>query len=315
MVRRHYSLPSLNALAAFEAAARHLSLTRAATELNVTPGAVSKQVKALESEIGRPLFLRLHRAMELTPEGETVARALQEAFERVSATLQQVSQNPALRSVSIGSTMAFAQFWLMPRLHDFWNAHQDIVIDHMISDRNADLFRNDVDLRIRYGDGEWQDETAVKLFDDRIAAVASPGFAARHKVKQAKDMAGLPLLSVEGVDWTWTTWSDFLRAAPQARPAPLQQLRHRIAGGPGRAGPGPRLDEHDQAPAVEACAGTGHEQRDCGTSGLLCDLEQQAGAVARSRDLARLAAVPIRLSLPQARLVTSSGCALQVPCA
>lgn len=212
MVRRHYSLPSLNALAAFEAAARHLSLTRAATELNVTPGAVSKQVKALELEIGRPLFLRLHRAMELTPEGETVARALQEAFERVSATLQQVSHNPALRSVSIGSTMAFAQFWLMPRLHDFWNAHQDIVIDHMISDRNADLFRNDVDLRIRYGDGGWPDETAVKLFDDRIAAVASPGFAARHKVKQAKDMAGLPLLSVEGVDWTWTTWSDFLRA-------------------------------------------------------------------------------------------------------
>ena len=70
MVRRHYSLPSLNALAAFEAAARHLSLTRAAQELNVTPGAVSKQVKMLEDEIGRPLFLRLHRALALTPEGD-----------------------------------------------------------------------------------------------------------------------------------------------------------------------------------------------------------------------------------------------------
>ena len=212
MVRRHYSLPSLNALAAFEAAARHLSLTRAATELNVTPGAVSKQVKALEGEIGRPLFLRLHRALELTPEGETVARALQEAFDRVSATLQQVSQNPAMRSVSIGSTMAFAQFWLMPRLHDFWNAHQDIVIDHMISDRNADLFRNDVDLRIRYGDGLWPEETAVRLFGDRIAAVASPAFLARHRIKSPRDLVGLPMLSVEGVDWTWTTWSDFLRA-------------------------------------------------------------------------------------------------------
>ena len=213
MVRRHYSLPSLNALAAFEAAARYLSLTRAAAELNVTPGAVSKQVKALETEIGRPLFLRLHRSMELTPEGETVARSLREAFERVSATLQQVSHNPALRSVSIGSTMAFAQFWLMPRLHDFWNAHQDIVIDHMISDRNADLFRNDVELRVRYGDGNWSDETAVKLFGDRIAAVASPNFATRHKIKSTRDMAGLPLLSVEGVDWSWTTWSDFLRAS------------------------------------------------------------------------------------------------------
>jgi DNA-binding transcriptional LysR family regulator len=213
MVRRHYSLPSLNALAAFESAARHLSLTRAASELNVTPGAVSKQVKSLENEVGRPLFVRLHRALELTPEGEIVAKALQDAFERVSATLQQVSHNPATRAVSIGSTMAFAQYWLMPRLHGFWTAHQDIVVDHMISDRNADLFRTDVDLRIRYGDGQWPDETAVKFFDDRIAAVASPAFLARHPIRSARDLAGLPLLSVEGVDWTWTTWSDFLRAA------------------------------------------------------------------------------------------------------
>ena len=216
MVRRHYSLPSLNALAAFESAARHLSLTRAASELNVTPGAVSKQVKALETDLGRPLFVRLHRALELTPEGEVVAQALQDAFERVSSVLQQVSHNPAMRSVSIGSTMAFAQFWLMPRLHEFWNAHQDIVIDHMISDRNADLFRNDVNLRIRYGDGQWPDEMAVKFFDDRIAAVASPAFLARHKIKSVRDMAVLPLLSVEGVDWTWTTWPDFLRAAGAA---------------------------------------------------------------------------------------------------
>jgi len=211
MVRRHYSLPSLNALAAFEAAARHLSLTRAAVELNVTPGAVSKQVKTLEDEIGRPLFVRLHRALELTPEGEIVARSLREAFERVSVTLQQVSRNATMRSVSIGCTMAFAQLWLIPRLGDFWNTHQDIVIDHIISDRTQDLHRTDVELRIRYGDGSWPDEEAARLFGDHIVAVASPAFQARHKVKSVKEMAGLPLLSVEGVDWTWTTWADFLR--------------------------------------------------------------------------------------------------------
>ena len=219
MVRRHYSLPSLNALAAFEAAARHMSLTRAAQELNVTPGAVSKQVKLLEEEIGRPVFVRLHRALALTPEGETVYRSLRDAFERVSATLRQVSQSSGLRTVSIGSTMAFAQLWLMPRLGDFWNAHQDIVIDHMISDRTQDLYRPDVDLRLRYGDGSWPDEEASKLFGDRIIAVAGPGFAAGCKVKSAKDLAELPLLSVEGVDWTWTTWADFLRetGAPHRR--------------------------------------------------------------------------------------------------
>lgn len=210
MVRRHYSLPSLNALAAFEAAARHLSLTRAAVELNVTPGAVSKQVKILEEEIGRPLFVRLHRALELTPEGEIVARSLRDGFERISDTLQQVSQRNALRSVSIGSTMAVAQLWLIPRLGGFWDANPDIVIDHMISDRTQDLHRPDLDLRIRYGDGSWPGEVATRLFGDRIIAVASPAFQARHKVKSVKEMAILPLLSVEGVDWSWTTWAEFL---------------------------------------------------------------------------------------------------------
>ena len=213
MVRRHYSLPSLNGLAAFEAAARHLSLTRAALELNVTPGAVSKQVKMLEGEIGRPLFLRLHRALELTPEGHAVAQSLKDAFERVSATLRQIGQMGSPRSVSIGTTMAVAQLWLMPRLGDFWTAHQDIVIDHIISDRTQDLYRADVDLRVRYGDGNWPEEESTLLFGDRIAAVAAPGFLAAHKVKSPKDLSGLPLLSVEGVDWTWTTWADFLREA------------------------------------------------------------------------------------------------------
>ncbi len=213
MVRRHYDLPSLNALAAFEAAARHLSLTRAAAELSVTPGAVSKQVKALEDQIGRPLFLRLHRALELTPEGQAVYQSLKDAFERVSATIRQVGSSGSPRSVSIGTTMAFAQLWLMPRLGDFWTSHQDIVLDHIISDRAQEANRAGVDLRVRYGDGNFTDEASTLLFGDRIIAVAAPGFLARHKVKGVQDLSALPLLSVEGVDWTWTTWAEFLKAA------------------------------------------------------------------------------------------------------
>ena len=219
MVRRHHNLPSLNALAAFEAAARHASLTRAADELGVTPGAVSKQVKLLEEQIGRPLFVRLHRALQLTADGEVVAAAMQDAFERVSATLRQVANSGGLRSVSIGSTMAFAQLWLMPRLGTFWNAHQDIIIDHVISDRTQDLHRPDLDLRVRYGDGQWPDEIAEKLFDDRICAVASPRFAEASRPRTLRDLVDLQLLSVEGVDWTWTTWADFMRetGAPRRR--------------------------------------------------------------------------------------------------
>lgn len=213
MVRRHYDLPSLNALAAFEAAARHASLTRAAEELNVTPGAVSKQVKALEEEIGRPLFLRLHRALELTPEGHAVFESLKDAFERVSGTIRQVGLMGSPRTVSIGTTMAFAQLWLMPRLGDFWTSHQDIVIDHIISDRTHEPRRSGLDLQVRYGDGTWPEEKSALLFGDRIITVAAPGFLARHKVKTVQDLSALPLLSVEGVDWTWTSWAEFLRQA------------------------------------------------------------------------------------------------------
>ena len=213
MVRRHYNLPSLGTLASFEAAARHLSLTRAAAELNVTPGAVSKQVKLLESEIGRLLFVRLHRALQLTAEGEILYRTLREGFERIALSMQSVRGDSVVRTVSIGTTMAFAQLWLMPRLGAFWNANQDIIIDHLISDRQQDFNRPDVDLRIRYGDGVWPEEHAQKLFDDWIVAVASPAFAKRHPIGSAKDMAELQLLSVEGVDWTWTSWAEFLSAA------------------------------------------------------------------------------------------------------
>jgi DNA-binding transcriptional LysR family regulator len=213
MVRRHYSLPSLNSLAAFEAAARHRSLTRASGELNVTPGAVSKQVKQLEEEIGAALFVRLHRALELTAEGDALFLALQESFTRLADSLRSIRAAGGPRSVTIGTTSAFAQLWLMPRLGAFWNAHQDIVVDHMISDRSQESQRNPVDLRVRYGNGTFPDEDAVKLFDDHILAVASPAFLSRHGVTELADAAALQLLSVEGLDWSWTTWADFFHAA------------------------------------------------------------------------------------------------------
>lgn len=211
MVRRYYSLPSLNALAAFEAAARHLSLTKAAEELNVTPGAISKQVRMLEDELGNPLFLRRHRALELTREGETLSGALRESFERISSTFRQVKTSGGQSSVTIGCTMAMAHLWLMPRMGAFWVDHQDIVIDHVISDHPRGLDRPDIDLRLRYGNGEWPDELSAKLYDDRIFPVASPGFAREHPVETLDDLARLQLLSVEGIEWDWTTWADFFR--------------------------------------------------------------------------------------------------------
>jgi len=211
MVRRYYSLPSLNALAAFEAAARHLSLTKAAEELNVTPGAISKQVCMLEDELGNPLFLRRHRALELTREGEMMSAALSEGFERISSTFRQVRTSGGQSSVTVGCTMAMAHLWLMPRMSAFWANHQDIVIDHVISDHPRGLDRPDIDLRLRYGNGEWPEELSAKLYDDRIFPVGSPDFAREHRIITIDDLSRLQLLSVEGIDWDWTTWADFFR--------------------------------------------------------------------------------------------------------
>ncbi len=216
MARRFYSLPSLSALAAFEAAARHLSLTKAAEELNVTTGAVSRSVRTLEEEVGSPLFVRRHRAVELTREGETLAAGLRESFERMATAFRQVKSLGRQANVTVGSTMAMAHLWLMPRMGAFWNSNPDIVVDHVISDHPHGLDRPDVDLRIRYGDGDWPDERSTKLYGDRIFPVASPAFAKAYPIRTIADLTQLQLLSVEGIDWTWTTWSEFLGALGQS---------------------------------------------------------------------------------------------------
>ena len=212
MVRRPYSFPSLNALAAFEAAGRHLSFTVAADELNVTPGAVSKQIKSLEQEAGTKLFVRLHRALELTAEGLQLHATLRDTFSRISSTFEALEKARRVKTVSIGSTSAFAQFWLMPRLGRFWKDYQDIVVDHVISDRNHDRWAASADLLVRYGVPPFAGEEASKLFDDDIVALASPAYAAVRRVKTLPDLMSQTLLSVEGVDWTWTTWADFFQA-------------------------------------------------------------------------------------------------------
>jgi LysR family transcriptional regulator, glycine cleavage system transcriptional activator len=212
MARRHYDLPSLNGLAAFEAAGRHLSLTRAAAELNVTPGAVSKHIKQLEADIGAQLFVRLHRSLNLTAEGTALIDTLRHAFESIADTLDAFRKKEKLKVVSVGSTNAFAQLWLMPKLGRFWATHQDIVVDHIISDRTQESLVTPVDLRIRYGNGQFRDEDCARLFDDHVLPVASPAFLASRHVGDLAELGAMPLLSVEGVDWSWTTWMDYFRA-------------------------------------------------------------------------------------------------------
>ncbi len=207
---RHYRLPSLHALATFEASARHRSFKRSADELNVTAGAVSRQIKTLEQDLGAALFNRAQSGLVLTAQGELLRGVLSDAFVRIGETVGQIrrGQQP---QVTVASTHAFAKCWLMPRMMKFWQGHPEVCVNHLISDDGRDYRRAEVDLRIRYGFGSWLGETAVKLFDDLLYPVAAPSFVRRHGSAAPADLPKLPLLHVDWVDPDWTSWDELLR--------------------------------------------------------------------------------------------------------
>lgn len=148
MVRRYYDLPSLTALAVFEASARHLSFKRAAEELNVTPGAVSRQIKAIEDEVGAPLFLRLTTTVSLTTAGEELFAVLSRSFSRTADVVQRIKGGVPQANVTFACTEAVASMWLMPRMPGFWGRFPALMVDHLIANLARDFRRSEIDLRI-----------------------------------------------------------------------------------------------------------------------------------------------------------------------
>ncbi|MCP5088587.1 MAG: LysR family transcriptional regulator, partial [Rhodobacteraceae bacterium] len=210
MARRYYQLPSLTGLNTFDACARHGSFTAAAAELGVTLGAVSRQVKALETELDCALFQRLHRGVELTAEGIDLFQVLSSSFQQIGRLCQEFRNRSQSLDVTIAATTAFASLWLMPRLGGFWQQYRDINLNHAISDNPGDSGFVNADIRIRYGDGSWRGEQAVKLFDDRIYPVCGSGFAAHHECLQPLELLQFPLLQLDSVDPAWTGWDAWM---------------------------------------------------------------------------------------------------------
>ena len=213
MVYRHYRLPSLTSLAAFEASARHRSVQREAAELNVTPGAVSRQIRALEDDLGIPLFTRGPAGLTLTADAEALYAVLSQAFSRTAEVVQVIRGGNRTSRVTLACTHAFASQWLMPRFGEFWRRFPEISVDHLISDDAREFRRAEVDLRVRYGFGGWQDETSIPLMPETIYPIASPAFARHHADCAAKDIPELPLLHVDWADSEWTGWDELLRRA------------------------------------------------------------------------------------------------------
>jgi LysR family transcriptional regulator, glycine cleavage system transcriptional activator len=201
-------LPSLNALRAFEAAARNASFTRAARELHVTQSAVSHQVRALEDELGAELFVRLPRALRLTSKGEALARGARDAFARIVQAAAEVAARPRL---CVSVLPSFAACWLLPRLGRFQRAHPEIELRIHASQELADFARDGVDVAIRYGRGRFPGLHAEKLLDDEVFPVCSPRLAKR--LRRPADLARFDLLHDDVRPAAHAGWPAWLRAA------------------------------------------------------------------------------------------------------
>jgi len=169
----------LNALRAFEAAARHLSFTRAGLELCVSQGAVSHQVALLEERLGVPLFRRLPRGLVLTDEGLALVPVLAEAFDRVGATLDLYAGGRLREVLTIGVVGTFAAGWLVERLDRFTPAHPHIDLRLLTNNNRVDLAGEGLDMAIRFGDGAWHGTHAEKLLEVALTPLCAPAVAAR----------------------------------------------------------------------------------------------------------------------------------------
>jgi LysR family glycine cleavage system transcriptional activator len=167
-------LPPLNALRAFEVAGRHLSLTRAAEELHVTPAAVSHQIKSLEDHLGVKLFRRMNRALLLTDAGQACLPGLRDGFQRLAEAVEAARLQTAKRALTVSVAPSFGAKWLVPRLDHFYAEHPGTDVRVDASTRLADPLREDIDLCIRYGQGDYPGLHVECLMADEVIPVCSP---------------------------------------------------------------------------------------------------------------------------------------------
>ena len=208
--------PGLRTLRAFDAAARHLSFTRAAEEIGVTPAAISNQIKEMEEQLGVELFIRTSRSMRLTREGDILRVAAAESLETLAAALHRIKRLENRNQIRVSSTPSFAAKWLVPRLDGFLRSAPgaDVRID--VSNTLVDFERDDVDVAIRFGAGKYPGLRADLLFGDSLSPVCSPSLITKEKPLQTpRDLLRHTLIHL---DWQaqgspWPNWRMWMQAA------------------------------------------------------------------------------------------------------
>jgi len=192
-------LPPLNSLRAFEAAARHLSFSRAAEELFVTPAAISHQIKGLEDFLGVTLFRRMPRAVMLTDDAQMILPLISEGFDKLAQAVTLLKQSESSGVLTVSSAPTFAQKWLLEHLDDFSEAYPDINVRLDARLDTVDFDRDGVDVAIRLGAGKYPGMRVDQLFDEQVVPVCHPRFLeGPHALKRPEDLKHHTLLHV---DW------------------------------------------------------------------------------------------------------------------
>jgi len=205
----HRRLPSLNALRAFEAAARHVSFSRAADELFVTHAAVSRHIRDLEAWLDVSLFKRTGRGVIVTEAGEAYARRLTRAFDDMADATRHVLDSAEAPHLNISAEPAFAALWLVPRLVKFAELYPDVELSVDPADELVNFRSESTDLAIRYGDGKWPDTDATLLVRSDVFAVCSPDYQKQKGIETPEDLSKAVLLHEATKAW----WSDWLSEA------------------------------------------------------------------------------------------------------
>jgi DNA-binding transcriptional LysR family regulator len=212
-------LPPLDLLLGFEAAARHLSFTKAGEELFLTQSAVSRQIKELESQLGVALFERRHRALSLTEAGQQFYASAAQVLATVRAATERLrDQAGRRRPLSVTTTHSFAALWLIPRLAGFTRTHPGVDVRITAETRVQDLERDGLDVAIRHGPPSLAGPNAVRLMGERVFPVCSPQLLKKIPLEKPSDLARHVLLQYDDPDgrhpWLhWKTWLEVERIA------------------------------------------------------------------------------------------------------
>lgn len=201
------TLPPLNGLRAFEAAARHMSFTDAAEELNVTQAAISHQVRGLELRLGLKLFVRRNRSLLLSEAGQAYLPAVRSAFDQLNEATEKLLQKDKGGHLTVTTTASFAMKWLVPRLGGFQRANTEIDVRISTGTGLVDFSREDVDIGIRYGRGQWPNLMAERLVAEDVMPVCAPALLkGPNGLKKPTDLKRFTLLHIGNFPDDWQVW-------------------------------------------------------------------------------------------------------------